>query len=139
MSTPVVLPTPATLSAGERVAGHLAVAGARLLLAATRGRPALLVRVLRAVGRGARPATVAAGERARAIVETVSLRCASSHGCLPRSLAVWLLCRGHGLRVTWRVGVHSPPAAMHAWIEINVHPIGEPFHPTLLYAPIITI
>lgn len=139
MSTPVALPAPVPLSIGERVAGHLAVTTARLLLTVTRGRPALLVRLLAVAGRGAQPGTVAAGERARAIVETVSLRCASHHGCLLRSLAVWLLCRGHGQRVTWRVGVHSPPTATHAWIEINGHPIGEPFDPHRLYTPIITI
>jgi Transglutaminase-like superfamily len=138
VSTPVVLPEPATLSTRERIAGHLAVVSARLLLALTRGQPTPLIRILSA-GHGRRPGTVAAARRARAIVETVSPRCSSHHGCWPRSLAIWLMCRAHGQHVTWRVGVHSPPARTHAWIEVEGIPIGEPFDPHTLYTPMITV
>lgn len=78
-------------------------------------------------------------QRARDIVETVSLRCASHHGCLPRSLAILLLCRWRGQRVTWRVGGHAPPPSSHAWVEAAGRPVGEPFDPYALYTPIVTV
>lgn len=77
--------------------------------------------------------------RARRVVETVSLRCAGPYGCMPRSLAIVLLCYGRGQRVTWRVGVHSPPVSAHAWVEAGGEPVGEPFDPRLLYVPVIEI
>ncbi len=138
MSILVALPEPAVLSPAERACGHLAVVLARLLLAATGNRHDRLARVLRTASRHASPATAASAERARAVVETVSLRCASPQGCLPRSLAILVLCRVRGQRVTWRIGTHSPPAAAHAWIEAGGHPVGEPFDPRLVYAVIIT-
>lgn len=134
-----MLPAPVALTAGERLSGHVAVAVARLLLAATRGRPARLISILRIAQHGIQPTTTAHAQRARAIVETVSLRCASHHGCLPRSLAILLLCRWRGQRVTWRVGVHSPPPSSHAWVEAAGQPVGEPFDPHRLYTPIITV
>ncbi|MGH3697048.1 MAG: lasso peptide biosynthesis B2 protein [Pseudonocardiaceae bacterium] len=139
MSVPVALPVPVTLTASERLSGHAAVVAARLLLTVTRGRPAPLVTVLRIAQRGTRPATMAHAQRARAIVETVSLRCASHHGCLLRSLAILLLCRWRGRHVTWRVGVCSPPPMSHAWVEAAGQSVGEPFDPCLLYTPIITV
>lgn len=139
MSVPVVLPAPVTLTAGERLSGHVAVAAARVLLVATRGRPALLIGILRIAQHGTRLATITHALRSRAIVETVSLRCASHHGCLLRSLAILLLCRWRGQRVTWRMGVHSPPPSSHAWVEAGGQPVGEPFDPRLLYTPIITV
>ncbi|MPZ84834.1 MAG: lasso peptide biosynthesis B2 protein [Actinophytocola sp.] len=51
-------------------------------------------------------------ERAFAIVTTVSLRCASGHGCLRRSLAIIVLCRLWGVRATWWVGFRSPAATV---------------------------
>lgn len=139
MSVPVVLPPPVALTAGERLSGHAAVVAARLLLTVTRGRPAPLVTVLRIAQHGTRPGTITHAQRARAIVETVSLRCASHHGCLLRSLAILVLCRWCGQCVTWRVGVHSPPPTSHAWVEAAGQPVGEPFDPCLLYTPIITV
>jgi Transglutaminase-like superfamily len=139
MSIPVALPEPAALSHLDRMRGHLAVGLTRLLLAATQGRPDRLTRVVCAVGRHARPATPATAQRARVVVETVSLRCGSPHGCMPRSLAALLLCRAHGQRVTWLVGVSAAPGSTHAWIEADGRPVGETFDPRLLYTPIIAI
>lgn len=139
MSVPVALPEPIPLTTHQRLTGRLAVTGAYLLLAATRGRPARLGRALRVVQRGARPATPAEAGHARAVVETVSLRCASHLGCLPRSVAIVLLCRLHRRTVTWRVGVHSPPPTSHAWVEADRHPVGEPCDPHLLYTTILTV
>lgn len=139
MSVPIVLPTPVTLTASEWLSGHVAVAVARMLLVATRGRPALLVGILRIAQHGTRPAIATHALRSRTIVETVSLKCASHHGCLLRSLTILLLCRWRGQRVTWRIGVHSPPPSSHAWVEADGQPVGEPFDPHRLYTPIITV
>ena len=139
MSVPVALPTPVTLGVGEQLSGHVAVVAARVLLGATRGRPTLLIGILRIARYGTRPAAITHVLRSRAIVETLSLRCASHHGCLLRSLAILLLCRWRGQHVTWRIGVHSPPPSSHAWVEADGQPVGESFDPHLLYTPIITV
>jgi hypothetical protein len=81
------------------------------------------------------PAAVAA----RAAVTTVSLRAASDHGCLLRSVATACACRLQGHAVTWRIGVMSPPPTCHAWVEAADTPVGELFDPRALYTPIITI
>jgi len=139
VSIPVALPKPVTLTVGERLSGHVAVGTARVLLCVTRGRPALLIGILRIAQHGTRPAALTHVLRSRAIVETVSLRCASHYGCLLRSLTILLLCQWRGQRVTWRIGVHSPPPSSHAWVEADGQPVGEPFDPHLLYTPIITV
>lgn len=139
MSAPIVLAEPAALTTREWLSGWLVVAVARAILAVTNGRPQPLTRILRGIQRGARSAECRHTERVHAIVQTVSLRCASPHGCLLRSVAVLLLCRWHGYWVTWRVGVHSPPPSSHTWIEAAGHPVGEPFNPHKLYTPIITV
>ena len=143
MSVPVALPVPESISLDERIDGLIAVGAARLLLLATRNRPDRLAHVLHVVGCGGRsdwsPIARYVAERAREVVEAVSLRCASHHGCLPSSVAVLLLSRWHGYTLTWRIGVHSPPPSSHAWVEFDNQPIGEPFDPQQLYTPIITV
>lgn len=139
MSAPVVLEQPVPLTAAERIRAWTAVAAARLLLVATRGRPVGFHRVLRMLARGARPVPHVVAVRARAAVTTVSLRAASDHGCLLRSVAIVLACRLAGYTATWRVGVASPPPTSHAWVEADDTPVGEPFDPRLLYRPIITV
>ncbi|WP_236788006.1 lasso peptide biosynthesis B2 protein [Amycolatopsis sp. GM8] len=138
MSTPTVLEAPVPLAPGERARGLLAVGAARLILAATRGRPTRIRAVLRILRVGASPAGLEAAVRARACVTTVSLRCASDHGCLLRSVAIVVACRLTGRSVLWQVGTASPPPASHAWVEAADTPVGEPFDPRLLYSPIIT-
>jgi Transglutaminase-like superfamily len=113
--------------------------GSRRLADPTRARPARIRAVLRLLNAGATPAPLALAQRCRAVVTTVSLRAASDHGCLPRSLAVLVACRLAGCTVTWRVGVASPPPSSHAWVEADDTPVGERFDPRLLYSPIITV
>lgn len=134
-----MLEQPARLALGEQLRARTAVAAAWLLLALVRARPARLRRLLRVLHRGARPAPVEVALRARAMVATVSLHAASDHGCLLRSVAIVLACRFAGVAVTWRVGVVSPPPALHAWVEADDKPVGEPFDPRWLYSPIITV
>ena len=139
MSAPIALSTSCALSAGERCTGLLAVAATTLLLALSSARPQRIRRVLRVLHRGGREAEHHQVERAYAIVTTVSLRCASGHGCLRRSLAIILLCRLWGLRVTWRVGFRSPPPQSHAWVEAGGGPVCETLDPNAMYAPMLTV
>lgn len=139
MTTPVALEAPAHLTADERWRTRAAVGAAWLLLAMARSRPARLRRVLRLLRRGTRPAPLPYAARTRQAVATVSLRAASDHGCLLRSLAIVIACRFAGYTLTWRVGVVSPPPASHAWVEAEDTPVGEPFDPRRLYTPIITV
>lgn len=94
---------------------------------------------LRALHHGSREADRHRTERAFAVVTTLSLRCASGHGCLRRSLAVILLCRLSGMRATWRVGFRSPPPQAHAWVEAGGQPVCEIVDPRTIYTPMITV
>ncbi|HKS44725.1 MAG TPA: lasso peptide biosynthesis B2 protein [Amycolatopsis sp.] len=139
MSAPIVLEAPVPLGVRERLRGLAAVGTARVILTATRGHPARIRAVLRILRTGASPADLAAAVRARGCVTTVSLRCASDHGCLLRSVAIVVACRLAGRTVVWRVGTVSPPPSSHAWVEAAGVPAGEPFDPRLLYSPIMTV
>lgn len=139
MSAPIALHPPRVLAVGERCTGLLAVTATTLLLVLTRARPQPIRRVLGALRRGSHDADLHHAERAFAIVTTVSLRCASGHGCLRRSVAIVLLCRLWGFRATWRVGVRSPPPQSHAWVEAAGEPVRETVDPRTIYTPMITI
>lgn len=79
---------------------------------------------------GARQATYEQAKLARDDVVAVSLTCAAREGCVPRSLAVVLLCRAAGRKVTWCVGARRvPPFGAHAWVEVDGHPVDEPYPP----------
>jgi hypothetical protein len=117
----------------------VAVTAATLLLALTRARPQRIRRILGALRRGTREADRDQAKRAFATVTTVSLRCASGHGCLRRSLAIILLCRLWGMRATWRVGFRSPPPQSHAWVEAAGEPVCETVDPRTIYNPMITV
>ncbi|QRP49078.1 lasso peptide biosynthesis protein [Amycolatopsis sp. FDAARGOS 1241] len=56
--------------------------------------------MLRLLRRGARPAPLPYTARAWQAVATVSLRAASDHGCLLRSLAIVIACRLGGYTLT---------------------------------------
>ncbi|MGH3852674.1 MAG: lasso peptide biosynthesis B2 protein [Pseudonocardiaceae bacterium] len=139
MSAPIALCPPRVLSVGERCTGLLVVAVTTLLLVLTRARPQRIRRVLEVLHHCGCEADHHQAERAYAIVTTVSLRCASGHGCLCRSLAIILLCRLWGLRVTWLVGFRSPPPQCHAWVHAGGEPVCETVDPRTIYTPMITI
>ncbi|GAA2064464.1 hypothetical protein GCM10009801_09100 [Streptomyces albiaxialis] len=125
MSTLVALPEPVPLTITDRLTGHLAVTAAHLIATALGPRPRRLDAALRLLARRAVPATAAQTAHARDVVCTLSPRCGSGYGCLPRSLATALLCRLHGRWPTWKTGVRFPPLASHAWNEADGIPIGE--------------
>ncbi|MFC4912921.1 lasso peptide biosynthesis B2 protein [Actinomadura gamaensis] len=104
-----------------RLAARPAVTAARLLAALP---PRRIVAVLSLLRRGARPATYEEALAARRDVTAASTSCAGNY-CLPRSLAVVLLCRSRGYWPTWCTGVRTPPFAAHAWVQVDGRPVGE--------------
>ncbi|GGM39166.1 hypothetical protein GCM10012275_07620 [Longimycelium tulufanense] len=127
MTEPVVLVNAERPPWRVRFAARVAVQLAQPL---TRLTPAQLRRVLRVLRGRARPATQAQALAARNAVVTVSAPCASPTGCLRRSLAAVLLCRGlWGVWPTWSTGVRTNPFRAHAWIEVGGTPVGETFPP----------
>jgi hypothetical protein len=136
VSTPEVVDHhPAAVPLPRRLVVHAAVAVARLL--ATR-RPAHIRAVLRRLPAGRRAATYDEVSAVRDEVTAVSLICAAREGCLPRSLAVVLLCRLAGCRVTWCVGVRRvAPFGAHAWVEVDGRMVDEPY-PSGYFRPLFT-
>ncbi|WP_131767948.1 lasso peptide biosynthesis B2 protein [Candidatus Protofrankia californiensis] len=140
MSISIALPEPAPTRAWERCAARLTIAAADLLLISTRRRLGLRHRLLRLLARTAtRPASPADTARAHRAITAVSPRCASGHGCLPRSLAVVLWCRATGHHATWILGAATGPLAAHAWVEAAGQPVANPVNPHLLYTSTLTI
>ncbi|WP_428846880.1 lasso peptide biosynthesis B2 protein [Nocardia terpenica] len=89
--------------------------------------PRRLRALLGRLAAGARPASYEQAALARDQILTFSPRCRAVDACLPRSIAVLLMCRARGLWPTWCVGViAAPPFAAHAWIEVDNEVVGEP-------------
>jgi hypothetical protein len=128
MTTPeTVTHDPRSLPPLRRLRAYAAVGAARLLAT---GSPTRIRAILRSLGRGARPATFEEASAARADVTAVSLCCAAREGCVPRSLAVVLLCRSRGTQVTWCVGARRvAPFGAHAWVEADGRMVDEPYPP----------
>lgn len=124
MSLPVLPSRP--LHPGPVVRGkvHAAVWLARQL---ARLSPQRLREVMTTLSRGARAADHAEARQARDEVLSVSARCCGPEACLPRSIAVALLCRTRGTWPTWCVGVlAAPPFLAHAWVEVDGRMVDEP-------------
>jgi hypothetical protein len=105
-----------------RAAARLAAAGARPL---ARLRPRRLEQFLVCIRSGSAPATYDQALAAHEAVIAASAYCAGIRQCLPRSIAICLLCRLRGTWPTWRVGVRTAPIRVHAWVEAEGRPIGE--------------
>ncbi|GAA1309540.1 lasso peptide biosynthesis B2 protein [Saccharothrix xinjiangensis] len=106
----------------RRLSATLSIYLARAL--STRS-PQRIRRVLAVLRRGARPATLDEARAAHRSVLASSVMVAGD-GCLPRSIAVVLLCRVRGGWPTWRVGTRLHPFRAHAWVEVDGVPVGEP-------------
>ncbi|MGN9845898.1 lasso peptide biosynthesis B2 protein [Nonomuraea sp. H19] len=126
------------ISMRRRLAARCAVGLARLL---ARRPPARIRSVLLRLARRTRPASHTETEDALRAVLAVSLRCAGPEACLPRSLAVVLLCRMSGRAPTWCTGVRiRPPFGAHAWVEAEGRPVAESagsgyFRPLIVVGP----
>ncbi|MEV5611768.1 lasso peptide biosynthesis B2 protein [Streptomyces sp. NPDC052225] len=133
MSTEMTMPGQGARR-GVRVRAAVGVA-----LLAARLRPDRLRRLLAFLSRGARPASYATALTAYESVVTTSRRCAGWYGCLPRSVAVALLCRMSGTWPDWHAGVRAaPPFAPHAWVEAEHRLVGERATADE-YRPLITV
>lgn len=102
-------------------------------------KPHRLAVVLRFLSRGARPAHLDAATTLHELIVSTSPKCAGWRGCLPRSIAIAMLCRCRGTWPTWCAGVRrTPPFAAHAWVECQSQVVGECLPPSA-YAPLIRI
>lgn len=111
----------------DRVRTRAAILAALLL---ARLSPRRLRRVLQLMAGQAKPATYQQTEQYYRAVASASPHCAGWQGCLPRSVAVGLLCRRKGSWPTWNIGVRStPPFAAHAWLEAEGRIVAEPGTP----------
>ncbi|WP_438297255.1 lasso peptide biosynthesis B2 protein [Streptomyces sp. HUAS TT7] len=110
-----------------RIKVRVAIAAALLL---RRLPPRHLRSVMRRAAARARPADYARTERHYFAVTATHPRCAGWQGCLPRSIAVALLCRTEGTWPQWCTGVRTtPPFAAHAWLEAEERIVAEPGTP----------
>lgn len=101
--------------------------------------PAWLRTLLARVSVAAVPAEYSHTEWAYRAVVMLSPRCAGWKGCLPRSIAVCLLCRLSGQWPTWCSGVRAaPPFTAHAWVQAEGRIVCEPGTPAD-YRPLIHI
>lgn len=134
MTMPVVAEHGARLSWHRHLTARCAVGAARLL---TKLPPRRLRRALRALSRGAVPATADLALTARTSVVTVSAWCAGQ-GCLERSVATALLVRLHGGWADWCTGIRTQPFRAHAWVEADGSAVGEPGD-TALFHTLISV
>lgn len=134
MSSPIPLPRPVELKKHEWVAGVISITVAGFL---SKLSPSQLERVLKMLKRGSRASSHTRAARARAIVTSISLRCAGE-GCVQRSIASAIICRMQGEWPTWHSGVRTNPFRAHAWISVDGRPVDEPGS-TSSFTPLISV
>ncbi|MGW7417368.1 lasso peptide biosynthesis B2 protein [Streptomyces sp. NPDC054863] len=101
--------------------------------------PRMLAKILGHLAKSARPATYEEACSARADVLSVSLRLNALRKCLPRSIAIALLCRWRGFWPTWCVGVRvAAPFSAHAWVEAEGRSVAE-FRVSDAYAKLLQV
>ncbi|QIM16022.1 lasso peptide biosynthesis B2 protein [Leucobacter insecticola] len=93
-------------------------------------KPRRIIWFLKLLNTSRKPSSLDDAKQARAQVIALSVRCAHREGCVPRSIAVALLCRAEGGFADWCVGVRTTaPFGAHAWVEVNGHPVAEGIEP----------
>lgn len=85
-----------------------------------------------------RPATVRQTATVLAAIDTASRWVPVRAACLERSLAAVVLLRLRGRRVEWCHGIKSRPVTLHAWVQVDRRPVGEPVDPTITYNVLFT-
>jgi hypothetical protein len=124
MSLPVLPSRPLHPGLAVRGTVHAAELIARRL---ARLSPQRLRAVMTTLSKGAHAADYAEARQARDEVLSVSARCCGPEACLPRSIAVALVCRSRGTWPAWCVGVlAAPPFLAHAWVEVDGQMVDEP-------------
>ncbi|MCZ1012209.1 lasso peptide biosynthesis B2 protein [Streptomyces lydicus] len=132
MSLPVALPPRIPLGLRQRVLARTAAALAPRISATT----PRLKRTLARAQHGARPSTTAEVEHAVLAVCTANLHLGGLRACLPRSVAALLYCRAHGHTPDLVLGIKPGTTQVHAWLEADGRPAGEPSDPTRTYTPV---
>ncbi|MBB6438286.1 lasso peptide biosynthesis B2 protein [Streptomyces candidus] len=121
MTTEMTMPRRGAGPGGLRLRAAVAAA---LLLA--RLKPGRLRKVLTGLSAGARPATYDRTLETYERVVATSRKCAGWYGCLPRSIAIALVCRMSGSWPDWHAGVrNAPPFQPHAWVAAEGRTVGE--------------
>lgn len=134
MTTEMTMPRRGAGAGGVRL--RTAIAAAFVL---ARLKPGRLRRVLARCARGARPASHAETLEVFEAVVATSRRCAGRYGCLPRSVAVALVCRMSGVWPDWCAGVRAaPPFSPHAWVQAGGRTVGEQAEPADL-RPLVVV
>ncbi|MFC5115023.1 lasso peptide biosynthesis B2 protein [Amycolatopsis halotolerans] len=106
-----------------RLGARCAIAAGRLLALLP---PRQIRRILLCLRWRVRPATYAEAERSREDILAGSMGMRALRACLPRSLAIVLLCRFRGAWPTWCAGVRrAAPFSAHAWTEADGCSVGE--------------
>ncbi|MGC9500003.1 lasso peptide biosynthesis B2 protein [Streptomyces sp. WG7] len=127
MSVRMTMPDGAAGGPWQRVRTRAVVLVALVL---ARLSPRRLRSVLRRAAAGARPAGYTEAESHYHAVAAASPHCAGWQGCLPRSIAVCLLCRTEGTWPAWCTGVRvTLPFTAHAWLEADGRIVAEPGTP----------
>ncbi|MCB5908458.1 lasso peptide biosynthesis B2 protein [Streptomyces pinistramenti] len=132
MSFPVALPPHIRLGPWQYVLARTTGALAPPISAST----SRLKRTLARAQRRARPSSTAETEHAVLAVCTANLRLGGRRACLSRSVAALLYCRAHGHTPALVVGIKPGTAEVHAWLEAEGRPAGEPSDPTRIYTPV---
>lgn len=118
---------PKSFPVRQRILMKLVVAGARLL---AKQSPNRIQSILSKIRRGSSPASYQTAYAVRYALVSSSYHCTGPKNCLPRSLAVVLMCRLRGVWPTWCVGVRAvPPFGAHSWVEADGKPVDEPYPP----------
>jgi hypothetical protein len=121
MTTEMTMPRRGAGPGGLKLRTAIAAA---LLLA--RLKPGRLRKLLTRLSSGARPATYDQTLETYDRVVATSRKCAGWYGCLPRSIAIALLCRMSGTWPDWHAGVrNAPPFQPHAWVAADGRTVGE--------------
>lgn len=137
MSVGMSMPSPRDAEKLHHLSPWRVVIVTSFLLGRLKPRP--LARTLELVRRGAIPATADLAESCYRSVVSSSPRCAGWRGCLPRSIAVALMCRFRGQWPMWCAGVRvAPPFAAHAWVEVEGIVVGEGVSAST-YTPLVRI
>ncbi|MDN3058319.1 lasso peptide biosynthesis B2 protein [Streptomyces sp. SRF1] len=134
MSFPVALPPAIHLRPRQFLLARSAGTLATRISASTPRLESAMNRTLRGA---CRPSTVAEAEHAVLAVCTANLRLGGTRTCLPRSVAALLYCRAHGHAPALVLGIKPGASEVHAWLEAEGRPAGEPSDPTRTYTPIV--
>lgn len=121
MTTEMTMPRRGAGPGGPKLRTAIALA---LLLAKL--KPGRLRKLLTRLSAGARPASYDQTLETYDRVVATSRKCAGWYGCLPRSIAIALVCRMSGTWPDWHAGVrNAPPFQPHAWVAADGRTVGE--------------